>query len=72
MERQKDCIRQKDCLCKKDNGKQDGIFDVATNNSESIVKTSAPKGAWKCNFPTFQEIMTNRPTNRSTDGQKGS
>ena len=24
------------------------------------VKTSAPIGAWKCNFPPFKEIMSDR------------
>ena len=29
--------------------------------------TTAPIGAWKCNFPPFLEIMTDRPTDRQTD-----
>ena len=32
-----------------------------------LKKTS--RGAWKCSFPTFQEIMTDRRTNRSTNRQ---
>ena len=28
---------------------------------------STPIGAWKCNFPPFQENMTDRPTNRPAD-----
>ena len=28
---------------------------------------SAPIGAWKCTFPTYKEITTDRPTNRRTD-----
>ena len=37
-------------------------------------KTSSPKGAWKSNFPPFQEIMTaairiNRSTNQPTNGR---
>ena len=35
--------------------------------------SSAPIGAWKCNFPYFLVIMTNQPTDQTTDdGQKGS
>ena len=29
--------------------------------------TSVRIGAWKCNFPPFQKIVTNPPTNRPTD-----
>ena len=33
-------------------------------------KTSAPTVAWKCIFPSFQEIITDRPTtNRTADEQ---
>ena len=32
-----------------------------------VHKTSAPTGAWKCNFPPFWEIITGGPTKR--DGQ---
>ena len=28
---------------------------------------SAPRGACKCNFPLFKEIMTDQPTDRQTD-----
>ena len=40
------------------------------------LKTSAPIGAWKCNFPAHcKEIMTDdnqsdRPTNQPTDGHE--
>ena len=43
--------------------------------SEVSRETSAQIGAWKCNFPPFQEIMTYRPTNHPTDmtdGDEGS
>ena len=37
---------------------------------KSLMKKSAPRAAWKYNFPPFWEIMTDRPTNRpSSDGQ---
>ena len=32
-----------------------------------LKRTSAPIGAWICNFPPFLEIMTDRPTRRRTD-----
>ena len=39
-------------------------------------ETSTPIEAWKCNFPAFQEIRTDgpteRPTNRPKNGQTGS
>ena len=33
------------------------------------MKTSSPIGAWKCNFQTFLEIMTDRPNDQPTDRQ---
>ena len=43
------------------------------DNSTYSKRTSAPTGAWKCNFPPFQETMTDRPTNQttSTDAPEG-
>ena len=32
----------------------------------SFSVTSATIGAWKCNFPPYQEIMTDRLTNQPT------
>ena len=32
------------------------------------VETRAPKGALKCNFPPFYEIMTDQPTDQPTVG----
>ena len=36
--------------------------------NKHVNKTSASKGAWKCNFLPFQEIyrQTNHPTNQPT------
>ena len=35
-----------------------------------LLVTSAPLGAWKCNFPPLKEIITDRNTNQITDGHK--
>ena len=42
--------------------------------STTTQKMSAPIGAWKCNFPPFWEIMTERhePNYRQTYGHEGS
>ena len=29
-----------------------------------VIITSDPIGAWKCNFPPFWEMLTDRPTDR--------
>ena len=29
-----------------------------------MYETSAPIGAWKCNFPTYNAIMKDQPTNQ--------
>ena len=31
------------------------------------IETSAQIGAWKCNFPQFNDIMTDQPTNQRMD-----
>ena len=31
------------------------------------IETSALIGAWKCNFPQFNEIMTDQPANQPTN-----
>ena len=37
-----------------------------------VLRKQAPIGAWKCNFPASQEIMTDRTTNQPIDGHEGS
>ena len=52
-----------------------GTFTKPPSSSLKIInfrkKTSVPIGAWKCNFPPFQEIMTDRQTDRQTERQTG-
>ena len=36
---------------------------------EAEKETSALKGAWKCNFPTIEKIMTDRQADTPTDQQ---
>ena len=42
----------------------DGTFgewgNLEIENGQGILKTSAPIGAWKCNYPPYKEIMTDR------------
>ena len=40
---------------------------ITINKKTNKQKTSAPMGAWKCNIPTFEEIMTDRTTKQPTD-----
>ena len=40
------------------------------NQLAELGITSAPIEAWKCNFPTFKEVMTDQPTNRPSKKDK--
>jgi len=41
---------------------------VSQRRNKAGPNTSAPIGAWKCNFPPLQGFMTEQPT----DGHEGS
>ena len=51
----------------------EGMLPVsaARKMSKSKAKTSAPIGAWMCNFPPIEDIMTDRPTDQPSDGHTG-
>ena len=36
---------------------------MKNDKNDEMMKNDAPIGAWKCNFPPFQETMTERQTN---------
>ena len=48
----------------------------SNNSVPGCIATMQNKGApievWKCNFPPFEEIMKDRPTDQPKNGQKGS